>query len=267
MKLGHRAVLIAIVVIASFTAIKVPVAFGDEKNGLDFVDYGIGVITAREGGRSKSVMFSDDSDIPCPQVSSFIYSAGDRVTLVTPNFSLMGRETGTFLNHIAREQSRWEELTYQNRACRYVISVKKYVLKDKVETQLQQADFSKGFELLRKLERMGHPVVEGDDNPIEINGGRAILKLNKVDPAQAGITVNGVLYDNPDHNKEFDGLIYFGPRSFAVYLVDALAYRLEYHKNDAGKSYDIDIIGPNTRLSLSLRKEILADGWITSFGD
>jgi hypothetical protein len=62
----------------------------------------------------------------------------------------MESATGVVINY--NEEGKSDDITYQNRACRYIIAMKKFVLKDNTEMQLRPADKAQVFELLKKLQ-------------------------------------------------------------------------------------------------------------------
>lgn len=112
--------------IIGFTA--VAAAFGGERDRrIEFMDKMTETATSYQNRRTMTVMFDDRFDVLCPKVTSFVYSAGNRFELLTPNYSLMASETAVVINH--NEEGGSDDITYQNRACRYIIAMKNLVLK------------------------------------------------------------------------------------------------------------------------------------------
>jgi len=256
----------------------VAAAFGGERPpGIEFMDKMTENTTRYQNSRTMTVVFDDRLDALCPKVTSFVYSAGNRFELLTPNYNLMESATGVVINH--NEEGKSDDITYQNRACRYIIAIKKFVLKDNMEVQLRLPQQSRVPDLLKRLienqrlieqeKAASRPVTEDEhaEDPVTIDGSKAIIQMNNHDLGKAGNTSTRTAFDTSDIRKEFTGIIYFGPKSFTVFIADAPTYRIDFHKDKANKSYEIEIVSSESRINLSLRKEVLANGWTTVFGD
>jgi hypothetical protein len=87
------------------------------------------------------------------------------------------------------------------------------------------------------------------------------------DPDKTGSTQYRTVFDSPDSKTEFSGLLYFAPRSMAMYLVNTgKGLSLEARKNTGTRSYEIDVKTEHARIRLSVRKEIYRDdSWFPAF--
>jgi hypothetical protein len=222
-------------------------------------------VTSTQNSRVKTVRFDDPHDGICPQSASFIYSRGYGFRFMTPVFG------GLAYSNEDRESNsmKW---VLGNRACRYTLTVKKFVTKDGQETQLALYNddeiVKEKFEaLLRVMAESpeARPVQPG--GPIEIEGDKVIIRVDKSDPDKAGVSLNGVGFESSDKRKEYTGIFYFAPKSFTVFIADAPDYKIGYRKDAANKSHEIDIANSESRLSISLQKEVLGNGWKVVFGD
>lgn len=80
------------------------------------------------------------------------------------------------------------------------------------------------------------------------------------------MSLAGISFENADSSKESPGMIYFGPQSLTMYLVNASAYQLASHVDSSKKAYNIEVVGPGSRLNFSIRKEVSENGWTAAFG-
>jgi hypothetical protein len=236
---------------------------------LEFLDKSTENATKHLNSRAMTLTFDDQLDVPCPEVTSFLYSAGNRFQLLTPNFSLIESNVGVVINH--NEEDKLDEITYQNRACRYVIAIRKFALENGVQRQLHLPKESPIPDLVKRLRAIATPKTPTHEQDAEIGaeieGGKAIIRMNRVDPMRVGNTVTGTTFDTMNDRREFTGIMYFGPKSFTVFIVDAPTYRISFYKDKVNRSYEIEIASPESHINLSLIKEVLGNGWTTVFGD
>jgi hypothetical protein len=246
-------------------------ADGNKRSFAFSIDDDIEKLTSSLNSRMKTVWFNDPHGGICPQLMSFVYSKISDFRFITPNF------IGTFYGNKDKEANS-KVFVIGNRACRYTLTMKKFVSQDGVETQLPLRDNEKKlreiFENLERVIRESNAALGEDERqkqprngPIEIEGNKLILHIDRMDPDQAGMTFDGVAFESSDVRKEFSGIVYFAPKSFSVYITDVPDFKIGYRKDHAKKSHEVDIMNSTSRLNISLQKEVLGNGWTVVFDD
>jgi hypothetical protein len=219
--------------------------------------------------RIKTVKFDDPHADICPQVTSFIYSSGRSFDIFTPTFS--GRP------YPAARDDGITNVVFANRACRYTMTVKKFLFQDGGEVLLRRPKFdeARAAQIREQMDRiMSRP--QTNPNPIpqeqidklfEVRGNTVVILPEGHDPDRASVTETGGRFDHPDGSKEYTGFMYFAPKHFVIHLVDAKEFAIEFHKDSAKKSYEINIADGRSRLNLSIVKEVMGNGWTVVFGE
>jgi len=106
---------------------------------------------------------------------------------------------------------------------------------------------------------------------------QAIFPVERIHRDNSRMMLLLTRFDSPETALEFWAGIYFRTNSLTVRVVDparrsdavgvAPSYTVAARRNKRGKTYEIDIANSRTRITLSLKKEIYADGWTPVFGE
>jgi len=230
--------------------------------------------------RVRTVFFADQHKGECPQFTSLIYSAVNRFVFVIPMSGLGLVHAAAYPNRSA--DTGVVEIIFENSSCRYKMIMKKFIRKDGIEIELLprnagkkfseiMAEFNKRMAEINKLATKPQENQSKDDNthgnlPVEIESGKIILRLDQIDPDKSGVTSLGYGFESEDSTMEFSGIAYFAPKSATFFIVNVPDYTIESHPDAAKKSYEINISNPKSRLSISIQKEVLGNGWTVVFG-
>jgi hypothetical protein len=224
---------------------------------VDFLDE----LMRRQNNRAKFVDFDDPHRAACPRFTSLIYASGEKFEIVMPNIAFAGFSMRGGLGG-SDDGPNAEEFEFLTDRCRYIVTVKKFVITGDAEAEdpLHRGP-SPAPPQARQPARP--PTLEG---PVGTEGNKAVITD---DPARSGLMQIHVWFVSPTPNTQFTGLLYFSPKTMTVFLANApKELELESRKNPASRSYELDIKSLDSRIRLSVKKEIYVnDSWIRAFNE
>jgi hypothetical protein len=227
--------------------------------------------------RLKHVYFVDQEDHDCPTFTTLIYSAQDRLGLMTPQYfdpSASHRVVGMNLPSITYEKA-W--------SCRYTVTARRFDrdngsekevlpkqvdLKARAESTKALIELAKKQEVVRLLPESELPPPEGEAKATDPVQPVPLYNLPKPRAKDSLVNRHSVDFDNPKASIAFTGILYFAPRSFSVHLANVdddltLGSRAD---RDA-KQYELSFINSSARVTLEVTKEVYKKRWIKVFGD
>jgi hypothetical protein len=219
-----------------------------------------------QNNRMKIVEFDDSRETACPQITSLFYALKNRITFITPNYVL--NDNGVYSNESYENNA--EDFFFENRHCRYFLTVKRYDIADGVETEATIGR-PPSAELSNRTGRDPPDQKRSDsssDNPVYVKDNRIVISLDRIDPGKVGYTQLGVRFQSRN-DMDATGIVYFGPKSFTIYLVNvAENFMLESEKDRDMRAYQVNLRNAQSRISLSIKKEVAVDGlWTKVFGE
>jgi hypothetical protein len=123
------------------------------------------------------------------------------------------------------------EFVFENATCRYVVALRKFVLKVGTEIQLPLLQHPQVHGMFVKLRQHSHAVRGGgtvdNQGSVEMRSeGGATIHPDRSDP-DGGMSIAEISFEHSDSGKEFSGMISFCPWTFTLYMVDASAHDLK----------------------------------------
>jgi hypothetical protein len=220
---------------------------------------------------ARTVVFDDPHEGLCPQFTSLIYSAVNRFVFVIPM-------SGLSLSHAAISRSGYREIIFGTSSCRYRITIRKFLRKDGMEVEITKDEQKVEQEIKQLTESIKKSIEKynknlgGDNNQkdlppfVETESNKLILRMDRLDPHNSGTAQLGSGFESEDPTPEFSGILYFAPNSATFFIVNAPNYTIDSYQDAAKRLYEINISHPKSRLSLSMQKEVLENGWTVVFG-
>jgi hypothetical protein len=222
----------------------------------------LAMATARNN-RVTIVKFDDDLENKCPTLTSLFYATGDRVELLTPNFSIRDSAGTTTVQR--KSNSIGDGFVVQNSTCRYLLTVRRYDRDGEVEKDLQirrtppplppikveQQEGLPANSLIDPIIRTPEYKVKSD--PIDVSGNSRDEKI--------GFEETHVRFEKPSHLLNFTGIVFFAPTTLTVYLASVERdLTIASESNFLTHDYKIEIKNPNAVLRIAVDKEFYSNG-------
>lgn len=191
------------------------------------------------------VKFDDDIETRCPILTSLFFSAGNRLELLTPNFSLGDAAQTTVYVEGNGPEGKSADFVVQNTACRYVLTVKRYDRDGEVEKEVQARDLPK---INKDPMFKARPAGDRDQ--------------------KIGFRETVVPFVNPARQLNFTGIAFFAPTTFTVFLANAEKdLAVASQSNFLTHTYNVEIKNAAAVLRISINKELYSNGqWANAFG-
>jgi hypothetical protein len=222
----------------------------------------LAMATARNN-RVTIVKFDDDLENKCPTLTSLFYAAGDRVELLTPNFSIRDSAGTTTVQR--KSNSIGDGFVVQNSTCRYLLTVRRYDRDGEVEKDLQIRRTPPPLPPIKVEQQEGlpanspiNPVIRTPEykvksDPIDLSGNSRDEKI--------GFEETHVRFEKPSYPLNFTGIAFFAPTTLTVYLANAERdLTIASESNFLTHDYKIEIKNPKAVLRIAVDKEFYSNG-------
>jgi hypothetical protein len=224
----------------------------------------VGEAMARKfGERTKAVDFVDPFDQACPRGTILISSAGDRVGLIIPQ-SGSGDIVEPGIPLMPHGPQNTPTFVFGREDCKYTITLKKFDAESEKEIPPAPVDRKAIDAQIEKDLRAGNRLT----TPAPIESGSAI-EPKPIRPYYNGVSRMGVDFDSAGPKLDLSGILFFGPWSVTLYVVNVPAEAvLESRRNSELKAYEIEFRNSVARLRLVITKEVNVGGlWVKAFTD
>lgn len=193
------------------------------------------------GNRVTTVKFDDDIETKCPTLTSLFFSTGDRLELLTPNFSLRDAARTTVYLEGSGLEEKSADFVVQNTSCRYVLTVRRYDRDQQTEKEVQVSH-------IPKINHVQARPVEDRDQKI-------------------GFREAVVSFVKPLEQLNFTGIAFFAPTTFTVFLANAEKdLMIASESNSLTRTYKVEIKNAQAALRISINREIYLNGqWVNAF--
>jgi hypothetical protein len=192
--------------------------------------------------RVTTVKFDDDLATTCPTLTSLFFSTGNRLELLTPNFSLLDAAQTTVYLDGSGPEGKSADIVVGNTACRYVLTVRRYDRDQEVEKEVQV-----GF--ISKINRdwVFEPRPAGDQ--------------------KIGFRETVVQFVDPSKSLNFTGTVFFAPTTSTVFLANAEKdVTIASESNFLTHTYKVEIKNAQAALRISINKELNSNGqWVNAY--
>jgi hypothetical protein len=210
-------------------------------------------LATAQNNRMRILEFEATRDAECPRPVGLLYSIGPRLVIIVPHTS--ADFGGVSLQGAEFDNSR--EAVFSKAGCRYVLRVQRFEKQNGAEVGLPI------FTLAQEVpQRAGNRSSQAKlPVGVSVEKNRIRIDPTAIDPGQLGNTQLSIRFNEPKRKIDFNGMIYFGPKSFTVYLTNVepeLAVDTRF--DDAARAHWIDIKNADSRVQLVLWREILSDG-------
>jgi hypothetical protein len=190
------------------------------------------------------VKFDDDLETKCPTLTSLFFSAGNRLELLTPNFSLRDAAGTVVYSEGNGAEGSSADFVVENTACRYVLTVKRYDRDGEAEKEVQVRGPKINKDWVFKAPPAGH-------------------RDEKI-----GFGESTMLFDKPSKPLNFTGTAFFAPTTFTVFLASVEKdLTIASESNFLTHTYKVEIKNAAAALRISINKELYSNGqWVNAYG-
>jgi hypothetical protein len=190
------------------------------------------------------VKFDDDLETKCPILTNLFFSAGNRLEFLTPNLSLRDAAGTVVYSEGGGPVGSNADFVVENKACRYVLTVKRYDRDGDVENEVQARDLPK---INKDWVFKATPAVERDQ--------------------KIGFSESMIRFDGPSKPLNFTGTAFFAPTTFTVFLATVEKdLTIASKSNFLTHTYNVEIKNAEAALRISINKELYSNGrWVNAF--